>query len=381
MKILVLVVDRDNDFGEKAGVRSPIIGRRANLDAAVKLALKDPEDSDTNGLFSAISLYDRLKREKKSAEIATICGDSNVGRDSDTKLAREIDFLIKKVKPKSVYLVSDGAEDDYIIPIISSRIKIDHVKRVYVRQNRSIESSYYLIAKALKDEKFRKKITVPIALGLMFYGILVGMTPFLLYVILNGIVGTLSQTNLLSQFAGGTFIALLGLYMLSWAYAIDDKLVRAVSNYKKNLERGSATPYFTTVASVLVLFGMAQAWDAWTGVQGDLTKHILYFIAAGMWWWIFGVLLHEGGYVVDAYSMKGIIPKSFWIITFSTTAMGLILWAVLDSVKLVLGYAKLTNTVFYIYLSISLAAFLVISAVWVSRSTRKKARIEAQWRK
>ena len=42
MKILVLSVDRDDDFGVKAGMNSPFIGRQENLDAAIALGMKDP---------------------------------------------------------------------------------------------------------------------------------------------------------------------------------------------------------------------------------------------------------------------------------------------------------------------------------------------------
>ena len=61
MKTLVLCVDRDNDFGRKANCNSPIIGREDNLRAAQALALADPEDSDSNCLYAAISTYDKLE--------------------------------------------------------------------------------------------------------------------------------------------------------------------------------------------------------------------------------------------------------------------------------------------------------------------------------
>jgi putative membrane protein len=44
MKALVLAIDRDDDFGKKAGVRGPIIGKGKCIDAALKLSLADPED-------------------------------------------------------------------------------------------------------------------------------------------------------------------------------------------------------------------------------------------------------------------------------------------------------------------------------------------------
>ncbi len=382
MKTLILSVDRDDDFGEKAGVRSPIIGRKANLEAAMKLALKDAEDSDSNALFSAISLYDRMKKSGDDVQIATICGHKDVGPKSDKKLARELDYILRKTRAKSVFLVSDGAEDDYIIPIISSRgVRIDHVHHVYVRQNRNLEGSYYMVVKALKDEKIRKKITVPIALAMIFYGVIVDMTPFMLYIMINGIESILHEGQLLSEFTLGAFLTMLGLYLLSWAYSTDEWMRNIISSYKRKVESGSATPYFTVASAIFILFGLARAWDSWTGVEGDITKHLIYFLTAGLWWWVFGILLHEGGYVVDAYSMKGAIPKSFWMVTLSSISLALIMWAVLDSLKLILGYVDIEQTVIGIYISVAAALFLVIMAIFVGKTGSKKARVEAQWRK
>ena len=50
VRTLVLTIDRDNDLGVKAGIRGPIIGRKATLTAALKLGIADPEESDTNAI-------------------------------------------------------------------------------------------------------------------------------------------------------------------------------------------------------------------------------------------------------------------------------------------------------------------------------------------
>ena len=77
-KTLVLNIDRDDDFGRKAQVASPIIGVENNKDAANKLGYVNAEDSDLNAVFYAISIYETLKKEGKDVEIATLCGDINV---------------------------------------------------------------------------------------------------------------------------------------------------------------------------------------------------------------------------------------------------------------------------------------------------------------
>jgi len=90
VKVLILSVDRDDDFGAKAGLNSPFIGRQANLDAALGLGLKDPEDSDINTILAAISIYEEMVKKGMDAEVATICGSVKVGYESDVALATQL---------------------------------------------------------------------------------------------------------------------------------------------------------------------------------------------------------------------------------------------------------------------------------------------------
>ena len=57
VRTLVITIDRDNDLGVKAGIRGPVIGRKATLTAALKLGIADPEESDTNAILGACLLY------------------------------------------------------------------------------------------------------------------------------------------------------------------------------------------------------------------------------------------------------------------------------------------------------------------------------------
>ncbi len=112
MKTLILCVDRDDDIGSKTGLETPIIGRKANLEAAIALGLEDPEDSDTNSIFSAISTYDELKKDGEDVEVATVCGSQSIGYKSDLKLSKELDGVLEIVEADSVIMISDGAEDE-----------------------------------------------------------------------------------------------------------------------------------------------------------------------------------------------------------------------------------------------------------------------------
>ena len=52
-KIFVVCVDRDNDLEEKQKSLAPLLVEK-NLEAAQKLILSDPEESDANTMFAAL---------------------------------------------------------------------------------------------------------------------------------------------------------------------------------------------------------------------------------------------------------------------------------------------------------------------------------------
>lgn len=153
IRVLILAIDRDDDFGKKAGVKGPVIGRAACLDAAVKLSLADPEDSDANVLYAAIKLYDELKEkgEFDNVEVALITGHPKVGLKSDMELARQLDEVLKVFPADGVIPVTDGAEDEQIFPIIASKVPIITSHRVVVKQSPGIETTWYIIVKYMKE--------------------------------------------------------------------------------------------------------------------------------------------------------------------------------------------------------------------------------------
>jgi putative membrane protein len=124
-RTLILNVDRDDDIGFKADIVSPVIGRDACLDAAVRLALADAEDSDVNAIFQTIATYDRLKKEGENVQIALIGGNHFRFVEGDRKIGRELSAIISQEKITECILVTDGGEDEYVLPIIQSyRLRI-----------------------------------------------------------------------------------------------------------------------------------------------------------------------------------------------------------------------------------------------------------------
>ncbi|MCL7413763.1 MAG: DUF373 family protein, partial [ANME-2 cluster archaeon] len=161
MDKLIICIDRDDDIGFKTGEKSPVIGRVKNLNVAAKLGICDPEDSDTNTIFAGVKLYDQLKEEELDVEIISIAGDRDVGLISDMKIADQMDEIIQTYNARSIILVSDGAEDESVLPILESRIKVDGVQRVIVKQSENLESTYYLLKTAFNDPKISHTFFVP----------------------------------------------------------------------------------------------------------------------------------------------------------------------------------------------------------------------------
>ena len=174
VRTLVLTVDRDNDLGVKAGIRGPVIGRKATLTAALKLGIADPEESDTNAILGALNHHDKLVENAQGddeIQIALLTGDVRVGPRSDRAVAMQLDEVIQEFQPDSAVLITDGADDEASLPIITSRVRVDHVEKVIVRQSKGIESTYYYVAKAIDDPRWRAKLLVPVAIFLMILGL------------------------------------------------------------------------------------------------------------------------------------------------------------------------------------------------------------------
>jgi putative membrane protein len=152
-RILVLCVDRDGDLGAKAGVKTPVVGREANLNAAVSLALKDPEEPDANAMFEAIRIFDRLKDEgnpNEVFEIASLSGSELGGISADRKVVAELNDLLGSFSASEVILVTDGYSDEAVLPVVQSRVPVSSVRRIVVKHSESIEETAALFSRYLR---------------------------------------------------------------------------------------------------------------------------------------------------------------------------------------------------------------------------------------
>jgi putative membrane protein len=149
-KILVLCIDRDDDIGSKGGIETPIVGRDACINAGTRLALEDPEDADSNAIFAAVKTYEELVSKGYAAEVAVVAGKFNRGVEADEKISLEVKSILEKYRAEGAVIVSDGEDDETILPVIQSRIPVISVQRVIIRHSRSVEYSYAVLGRYLR---------------------------------------------------------------------------------------------------------------------------------------------------------------------------------------------------------------------------------------
>ena len=159
-RLLIICIDRDNDVGEKANIATPVVGRDACIEAAQRLALEDPEDADSNSIFSAIKTYEDLISKGYQAQVITVAGLKARDVHADEKIALEIRSVLEKFSANGAVIVSDGEDDESVIPLVQNILPVISVQRVVMKVSRTVEYSYAVFGKYLKmiayDSKYSK---------------------------------------------------------------------------------------------------------------------------------------------------------------------------------------------------------------------------------
>ncbi len=348
-KKLVIAVDRDDDLGRKTGIGSPVVGRRANVEAAVKLAMADPEESDVNTMFGAVKVYDELKKAGEDVEVVTVCGDERVGVISDTKIAEQLDWLKDNLKAESVVVVSDGGEDEYIMPLISSRFRIDAVRRIIVRQSRTLEGTYFLIKKMLDDPKIARMALTPLGIILVVYSVfLLARYP---------------------EWGSGAIILTIGLYFLIKAYGLEDAVEEYFSTLKKALLEGRLSFVAYVVSAILIIIGAIQGismvWEFYNGkIAPGVITMVTAFVYSSIWWMVAGGIAASLGKLFDHIVEKKPLKRQI-VMPFMLVSAGLVLWGasvfvLANSINLNLKYSALQYLLYSIVGAVLIAMFAIM---------------------
>lgn len=329
-KTIIICIDRDNDIGEKTRFKGPIIGEKSCLEAAKELLYNDPEDTDANSIFGALKIKNELEND---SEVVILTGDRDVGIKSDQELSRQLEFVINKLNPNNAIVVTDGAEDEFIIPIIQSRLPILSVRRIVVKQSETLESSYY----AFKD--FIKNIASNPKASRIFIGL-----PSIAIILVA----------LFGAWAWRLILLTIGAYLFIKGFQLEDISANIIKNTLKILMKSRITLFSFIVAFVFLISGVVFGYNE---IRSSLTlefitivliflkRGIPFFSLSGFFFWLSKLASKE--HFENIYKYLTQLAVIFAISIFSYSAVEFLL----DPSK---GYGNLLYSIFLGFIAIGL---------------------------
>lgn len=318
-KIFVVCVDRDNDLGRKTKIKGPVLGREKNLEAAQKLALADPGESDANTMFAAITKLDEANKLYKNAEIVTITGEGKIGLAADKEINKQLDKLQKEYLVDGWILITDGAEDNQVIPLLQSRAKIISTEKITIKQAETVESTLYTIKEALKDPGVaRLALGIP-GIILIGYALLEVVKPYLAGFNINPVQAL-------------AFI--LGIYLLQKGFGIEDMIIDYINTTRESLTQQRTLSFF--LYAIAPLFPLIGIWLAYQQTLSSELIDIPVDVASALRYayplFALGIIAIIAGRANDSVHEK----KAYHLGNYLVLAVAIVcLWAIIDSGTLV----------------------------------------------
>ena len=306
MSTLVLCVDRGDDVRRKTGVDAPVVGYDAVESLVTTVGLADPEDSRVNSILEALRVARDFEDAGEETVVAVVSGASDAIVSADRAFARQVDELLEEHEPDSAVVVIDSVEDERVVPIVESRIRVDSVDRVVVRQPHDIESTYYLLKQFLADEELRGTVLVPIGVTLLAFPIL------------SVFFGT--------ALAVAAITATLGAFLLYKGLGIDEHLEDLPGQARDAFYSGRVSIVTYVVAAGLALVGVFAGALGVSGTESaaiiTVSMAFLYFSVP---WLALAALSASTGRLFDELIRADEISGAYLNLPFGVIATGVVI--------------------------------------------------------
>lgn len=301
----MVCLDRSGDVVRAAGVSPPVVGWEAVRSLVLDVGLADPEDSNVNCLLEALRVTRELRDGNEEVTVAVLAGDGDaVG--AGRAIATQVEALRADVGADAAVIVLDSSEDERLVPVIESRLPVDSVDRVVVRQARDIESTYYLLKQFLADEELRQTTLVPVGVALLVFPVLLAyMTPVV---------------------AVASIAAVVGLFLLYKGLGIDRHVASMPAGIRDALYSGQVSVVTYVVAAGLTLIGV------FAGLLGvsNLPSHEGVFVPAMRFafdsvpWLAMAALAASTGRLLDETIGDEPVAGSSLNLPFGVIALGIV---------------------------------------------------------
>ncbi|MDD4127366.1 MAG: DUF373 family protein [Methanomicrobium sp.] len=362
MKTLILCVDRDDDIGFKANIREPVIGRDNCLNAANLLALADPEDSDVNAIFQGLKTFDELKDKGEDVYISVIGGSHTNEIEGDRRISYELKKIIWENEINECILVTDGAEDEFVLPIIQSVVDVKSIQRVIVKQMPNLEGTYYIIKKFLDDPQIARTFLVPVGIAMLLY----------------------ATANMLGspEIAIVIVVGVLGIYLLFKGFGIDEYFSYAFNALHSSFVGGRFT-FIAYISALLIgiigiILGLTSLLEWYSADQGILF-YLLAFIYGSIGYFTAAALTASIGKIIDIYindipALGRYIAIPFFIGAVGIIAYGASIYILAVSSNLefpFMGIEGIRTIIYSTILGIIIAGIGMYLQKYVTRWTKK----------
>ncbi|MCK4969615.1 MAG: DUF373 family protein, partial [Thermoplasmata archaeon] len=276
--------------------------------------------------------------------VVLLLGDGRVGFRSDRALASGLESFLKDNDPDEAIVISDGAEDEQILPIIQSRINVSSVQRVIVKQSETAESTYYILKRTFDEDKIGQKIFVPISLIMIVYA-LFAFTDF-------------------KEFAWYAIVLAVGIYTLLYFVNASELVSDWYRRAKVSIVTSQISFFSNIVAAVIVILGglfalnqtVAEDATGWVFTWEGLLVFLTWFV----WFAVAAALVRSLGQFLDTFIGRNRIQWSIVSQTFALLALGLIVWGSVVVIGTILAEAFAFENYYQLGLA-SIVAGIVIA--------------------
>ena len=304
MSTLVVCLDRGETVAAVAD-EVPVVGERAVRSLVTDAGLRDPESSRTNCFLEGL----RIAREHREAGDDVVVGvvsgpDDSV--DADRAVARQVDHLLAAHDIDSAVVVTDSADEGFV-HVVESRVRIDGISRVVVRQSRDLESTYHYLKQFLDDEELRQTVLVPIGVALLAAPALVMFTQS-------------------AAVAGAVVAGVTGLFLLYKGFGVDDALGAVGAGLRGGFYTGRVSIVTGVIAAGLALVGVVAG-----GIDASpLARHasplvtVMAFLFASVPWLATAALTASIGLAADEWLENDRVRTSALNLPFVVVAVAFV---------------------------------------------------------
>ncbi len=302
----MVCLDRTDDIGRKTDRQTPVVGAEAVRSLVTEVGLADPEGSAVNSLLEALRVARDLEADGSEALVGVVSGGRETVVGADRAVARQLDDLLAEHDIDSAVVVIDSAQDERLVPIIESRVRVDSVDRVVVRQARDLESTYYLLKQFLADEELRQTTLVPLGVALL-------VLPLLLAAASTAV-------------AVATITAVIGMFLLYKGLGVDEHAEDVPGQVQEALYSGQVSIVTYVVAAGLSLIGLFAGALGVSGLSGSEGVLIpaMQFAYDSVAWMAMAALAASAGRLLDEFIREERLRTPYLNLPFVVVAIGLV---------------------------------------------------------